>query len=167
MREMKVQAITEQESHSEGATAVQSRPDRLAEKRKKRAEVGARSPLDARIPPGYVGRWVLDNPELGGKRLRERADKGWDFVTNDATHTPVSGDVNRPGSLGSFVEMPAGNGGKLYLMVIEKVLHDEDKAAYNAKLDVIDKQMRRSAEVPGIQGTGMTVNVTTPQVLSR
>ena len=63
--------------------------------------------------------------------------------------------------------MPAGNGGKLYLMVIEKVLHDEDKAAYNAKLDVIDKQMRRSAEVPGIQGTGMTVNVTTPQVLSR
>lgn len=159
-------AITEQEPRKESAKVTESRPDRLAEKRKKRAEIGVRSPLEARIPPGFVGRWVLDNPKLGGKRLRERINKGWDYVS-DTTNTPVAGDVNRASQMGSVVTMPAGSGGTLYLMVIEQELANEDRAAYNARLDEIDRQMRKGAEVPGISGTGMTEHVTNPQVLSR
>ena len=163
------QAPQPETASSEAPVKSAVRPDRLARKRKMRAELGARSPLDARVPPGYRGYWELDNEKLGGQSLQKRINVGWDFVRKekDGKYTAVSGDVGRASGMGSLVTMPAGGGGTLYLMVIELELYKEDREAYDAKLDEIDDQMQRDAVHPDIQGTGMTIRTSTPQVLQR
>jgi len=145
-----------------------ARPDRLAEKRKKRAGLTTRKNLEVEkqyIPPGFKGYWELDSPNIGGRRLRKRTNAGWDFVTmKDGKPTAVEGDVNKASSMGSIVTMPAGNGGTLYLMVIEEELYREDRAAYEARLDAIDDQMQKQAHKPDIEGTGIRTHVTKPTV---
>jgi len=161
-------ATGQQEARQQRPTGRKSREERLAEKRKKRKNLQLRQVLDARIPPGFVGYWELDNEKMGGSRLQKRLARGWEFVY-DKNPSETTGDVGRGSQMGSAVTRPAGNGGTLYLMVIEQELYDEDMRAYNAKLDETEKELEEGpklAREAGITGAGLQMSSSKPEVRS-
>ncbi len=59
--------------------------------------------------------------------------------------------------MGSKVTQPAGQGGTLYLMRIERELYNEIRAEKDKVIDEKEAEMKRAAKHPEIEGTGFTL----------
>lgn len=144
-----------------------ARPDRnavLSAARARRKELAARDPLETYKIPGMVLRWVRDTEREGGRNLRKRLNRGWNFVEMmDGEPTPVYGDVNRGSISDRYVTMPGGHGATLYLMAIEESLYTEDTEEKKKRLDDTTEQIRKSAMHPDIEGSGLSWRVTNPK----
>lgn len=124
-------------------------------RRMERIPVGTRNRLTAPKRPGYVRRWVNNQP--GRIQMFEQA--GYTQVT-DKDYDPANpgvvrvGDMvgNRPAPMGSSVIEEVGGGNRAVLMEIRKDWYDEDQEAKSRKLDEMEAQIKRRPNKDGFYG---------------
>lgn len=124
-------------------------------KRPERIPVGQRNRLSAPKRPGYVRRWVNNDP--GRVQMFQQA--GYKVVTDEG-YDPANpgvvrvGDpsVGKPAMMGSGVVEEVGGGKKAVLMEIRKDWYDEDQAAKHRKIDQMESQIKRRPKKDGFYG---------------
>jgi len=133
---------------TESGTRGKRADDRQPEGRRKRTPLGVmRGKLDAKIPDGFVGRWINDE----GNRISAAIQGGWEFMKGGE---PVGqGPVDLNSDLGSYTSQIAGtkdDGSPLrtYLMVIKREWYEEDQREKQRPVDEIDNQIRRGKFAP-------------------
>lgn len=141
----------------EGAEPVEGfaleRADEM--ERPERIPVGTRNRLTAPKRPGYVRRWVNNDP--GRLQMFEQA--GYKMVT-DQNYDPANpgsvrvGDPTgqRPAPMGSTVVEEVGGGKKAVLMEIRKDWYDADQTVKARKLDEMEAQIKRRTKKDGFYG---------------
>lgn len=88
--------------------------------------------------PGFVRRWVNDDPSKPGIRINAFLRAGWRIVTDDVS-VGTPGIVNQNTSLGSGARKHATGGLTIVLMEIEQKYYDEDQANKMLKVDKIER----------------------------
>lgn len=86
------------------------------------------------LPPGYVGRWVLDRD--GGGRIQYMHDNDWDFVVPRKNGVEIHNE-----DLGSNLSIVANRtvgGEKQYLMAKPLEMYEEDRKMKQRQNDAID-----------------------------
>jgi len=132
---------------------VEQRSTRLLnpqQERRRRVPLGVpRLKLEVATTPGKVGRWVNDV----GDRINAAIDGGYEHVTGpDGTQRKKVVGTKEDGS-----SMTA------YYMEIDKELYDEDQAAKQAEIDVVDRQIKegtfdqRPGDMRYIPSTGIKI----------
>lgn len=116
---------------------------REASGRNTRVPLGvARSKLTVAGREGYVRRWINDYDG----RLQNAQDGGYEFVQNDAIKQIGDADIdNENRDLGARVSrvVDKTTGQRAYLMEIQTDFYQEDQAAKIAKVEEIDKRIRK------------------------
>lgn len=108
---------------------------------------GNRTKLDAKIPSGYVGRWVNDEQDRPWRMCNEA---GWQFMKSGSPlGNPFVGNESetRNSDLGTYTSQivgvnPDGTPLRAYLMVIKKEWYDEDKQAKLKPVDEIERAIK-------------------------
>lgn len=114
--------------------------------RRRRASTGGFAlKLDAPARPGYVRRWVVDNPS----RIAEMRDLGYDFADEKAGE-----GKSRTDGLGTRISRHSGTnkeGGaqQLVLMETPQAEYDAGTAEKAERADVTDKAIREGADTLG------------------
>jgi len=121
---------------------------------RKRIPLGTRNVLTAPKRPGFVRRFVNDEPD----RIQAFIDAGYEIVKDDSIS---SGDdkTGRPSHMGSLINPSVGSGKKAILMEIKKEYYDADQAERSAKTKAIENEMRRDKSKLYGDGLSGTVNI--------
>jgi hypothetical protein len=135
--------MTEENQTAEPAKARGARPSRHIDYRdpELRRRPGTRKgKLDASVPEGLTGRWVLDLPG----RVNEFVERGWKFAEQGRDGVLRESANDAPGNAIRINHALVGEGGesvKQYLMLIPTELYEEDKAFYERRRQEIIEQM--------------------------
>lgn len=120
--------------------------------RRRRVPLGVpRQKLNAPQRPGYVRRWVNDDPG----RLDAAQEGGYEYVTGESRSEGGATD-----GMGAKISRVVGtrDGGApitAYLMEIKKEWYDEDQEAKQGKIDDSEAALRRGQDQhgkPGVDG---------------
>jgi len=110
-----------------------------AKRRPKRVPLGVKNVLTAPKRPGYVRRFVNDNPG----RIKQFEDAGYTVVCEDVpVGDPVAGKTMRPGSA---VTVPTGVNTDSVLMEIKKEWYDADQRKKQEEIDRSEAAMQNQA----------------------
>lgn len=100
-----------------------------------------KSLLDVPEKPGFVRRWINDDPKYPGIRVNNFLRAGW-RVVEDAVKVGTEGVVNQNQSVGSGARKYVGGGINAILMEIEEKYYNEDQETKARNLDKIEAQIR-------------------------
>lgn len=122
----------------------------MADKRVRETVVPERIPLREQnksilsvpVKPGFIRRWVNDDPKQPGIRIDSFLRAGWRIV-EDSVQVGTEGVVNQNGSLGTGARKYVGSNTVAVLMEIEEQYYNEDQAAKMAELDRIEAAIYR------------------------
>ena len=118
--------------------------------RVKRAPInGTRNVLNVRgKDPAYTYRIVNDVDT----RVNDFLERGYEIVTDQGV-TVGDKRVAIPSQTGSNVELSVGQGQKALLMRIKKEWHEEDQAAKQQQVDLLEQQMKAETRKDGNYGS--------------
>lgn len=132
--------MTEKKEVKESGTAT-----KVANARK-RIPLGTRNILTAPKKLGFVRRFVNDK----GDRIQAFKDAGWKAAEADEK---IGDDkAGRATSIGSSATPSVGGGQRAVLMEIPEEIYQEDHAASQAKITQVEKEIRRNAGGPDLEG---------------
>ena len=88
--------------------------------------------------PGFVRRWVNDDPKSAGLRINAFILAGWRIVQEEV-QVGTEGVVNQNQSLGTGARKHVGGGFTAILMEIEKKYYDEDQATKMERISTTER----------------------------
>jgi len=106
--------------------------------KRKRIPLGVRNILTAPNKPGFVRRFVNDEPD----RIQSFKDAGYNVV-DDPNITVGDPKIGQASSLGNVTNPHIGQGKRAVLMEIPKEFYNEDQADRQAKITKVENEMRR------------------------
>lgn len=119
---------------------VDQAKDIKVENKRKRVPLSTRNVLTAPQKPGFVRRFVNDEPD----RIQMFKDAGYTVVDENL---PV-GDpkLGQASNLGRMTNPSVGGGKKAVLMEISQEYYDEDQAVKAAKIKKVEDEMKRNTK---------------------